>query len=131
MRHGMRVHKYVIGHRMKTRASTLLLFAAFLVVAGGAAYWWSYNTPSGMNYVQSQLPAIAPKAGDVLGEDDIKLFTPTETTALAKENYGSATLPITTGISQKLAHICLRPRYYRHWRQVCREPRAAQGLQLG
>jgi hypothetical protein len=102
----MRVHKYVIGHRLKTRKSTLLLFAAFLVVVGGAMYtlWWSNNTPSGMNYLQNQLPALAPKAGDVLGEDDIKLYTPEETTALAKENYGGATLPITTGITKIIFH---------------------------
>jgi acetyl esterase/lipase len=97
--------KYVYNKRLRKRHNIAIWVLLLLLCASGAAYWWDTRPvpPPKIDVAQATpLPQAkqVPEPGDVLQEVSVQYFTPAQTEALAKENYGAVTPAITTGVTK-------------------------------
>ena len=98
--------KYVFNKRVKHHRRWQ--FWVLLVMAFGLIYfyWWTVGSrvPSPAPSLPDAQAILQPHPGDLLGVDSAQTFTVAQTEALAKENYGASTPPVTTGITKYIFH---------------------------
>lgn len=107
MKRGNAMRKYVYNKRLRKRHH-LAIWALIVVLIGSAfGYWWFTRPgppPKKVDVASEATPL--PEAhqvaepGDVLQEVSVQYFTPAETLALAKQNYGTVTPTVTTGVTK-------------------------------
>jgi hypothetical protein len=98
-------HTYVHDRRLKHRKFWLLWIIVVALPIIAFIYWRSNGIPVAIapskrpaQPVAKASPSIQP--GDVVGIDSVQDLTPAQTLALARQNYGNYTLPVTTGITK-------------------------------
>jgi hypothetical protein len=91
--------------RLDWRAPAVLVL---IVAVLGAAYLMWGRHADGPRIaplaIATPTPTPPPKAGDVVGQDVIQPLTATQTAALARQDYGAATLPVSSGITKIIFH---------------------------
>src|SRR4051812_6567310 len=95
----MSSYLYNRRNRLKLHRGVWLALAA--VALAFYAYWLSRSAPDIISNLQSGIvPQVSSRPGDLVTEDAVQSFTPTETAGLIRENYGAATPSVTTGITK-------------------------------
>jgi hypothetical protein len=112
MKRHLTVKPYSYNRKLKKRKMLAPWLIVLVVLAAGFSYWLGLRSPASPSLptVAAKPPAshaatpAAPKAGDILGIDSVESLSPQATAALARENYGTSTLPVTTGITKITFH---------------------------
>jgi hypothetical protein len=113
MRRRLTVKPYVYNKKLRRRSVFGPWLFVLVIPAAAFSYWWGSHSPvaAPAPAIIQQTPAPAKngtaaalKPGDILGIDSVQTFTPVETAALARQNYGAATLPVTVGVTKYTFH---------------------------
>ncbi|HUD11520.1 MAG TPA: lipase family protein [Candidatus Saccharimonadia bacterium] len=97
---------YVHNRRMKRSRFWLLWLIALALPVAALAYWHSSSVTVATAPTKTPTASPSPQRtpsqqpGDILNIVSVQYFTPEETFALAKQNYGADTLPVSTGVTK-------------------------------